>query len=264
MIKINGKWKHTPEEIENQRIKMCGKIPWNKGIVGCYSKEQIENLSNSHLGKPSGMKGKTQTPEAKDKMSKTRTGKYKGENNPLYGRPLSEERAEQSRRANLGKKASPEVCKKISERTSGKNHPMWGKHHTSETIEKIKNNRPDVSGKNNPMYGKPAPKGTGIGKGIHYASPYQGMIWLRSSYELAYAKYLDSINKDWLYESCRFDLDNTSYAPDFYLIHDDRYIEVKGYMSPEAQEKIDKTISKYGINLEVLFLKNLKELGCFN
>lgn len=33
-------------------------------------------------------------------------------------------------------------------------NPMYGKRHSVETIQKIKNNLPNVSGKNNPMYGK--------------------------------------------------------------------------------------------------------------
>lgn len=54
-----------------------------------------------------------------ERQSRTLTGKYIGENNPMYGR-------------------------------TGKKHPMYGKHHSDETRKKITKNHADVSGKNNP------------------------------------------------------------------------------------------------------------------
>jgi len=35
---------------------------------------------------------------------------------------------------------------------SGKNHPMYGRHHTEKTKEKIRNNKPNCQGKNNSNY----------------------------------------------------------------------------------------------------------------
>lgn len=55
---------------------------------------------------------------------------------------------------------SPETCKKISESNLGrpgmvgKDHPMYGKHHTEETRQKIRDHLPDQSGEKNPFYGK--------------------------------------------------------------------------------------------------------------
>jgi hypothetical protein len=37
---------------------------------------------------------------------------------------------------------------------SGENHPMYGKHHTEESIEKMKENHADFKGENNPFSGK--------------------------------------------------------------------------------------------------------------
>lgn len=57
-----------------------------------------------------------------------------------------------------GKKYTDEHRKKLSEShkglLSGENHPMWGKHHSEETIEKIKEARKKQVGENHPMYGK--------------------------------------------------------------------------------------------------------------
>ena len=65
-----------------------------------------------------------------------------------------------------GTKLSEEQRSKISQRTKGENNPrfgvglsgnlngMWGKHHSEETKQKIKDNLPDQSGENHPMWGK--------------------------------------------------------------------------------------------------------------
>jgi group I intron endonuclease len=37
---------------------------------------------------------------------------------------------------------------------SGENHPMYGKHHSEETKQKMSENHADFSGENNPRYGK--------------------------------------------------------------------------------------------------------------
>lgn len=73
-------------------------------------------------------------------------------------------------------------------------------------------------------------------KNIHtkYQSRFQGEIMFRSSWELIYAKYLDSIGEPWYYEFKTFDLGDTTYTPDFFLPTKNKYIEVKGYMTKEA------------------------------
>ena len=46
-----------------------------------------------------------------------------------------------------------EVRIAFSKTISGKNNPFYGKHHSEETREKMRNNHADVSGENNPNYG---------------------------------------------------------------------------------------------------------------
>lgn len=74
--------------------------------------------------------------------------------------------------------------------------------------------------------------GLPAGKQIKYKS-----IWMRSSWEVAYAKYLDNLRIKWSYEPKTFDLGNTTYTPDFYLPETDTYIEIKGYWRPDALNK---------------------------
>jgi hypothetical protein len=43
----------------------------------------------------------------------------------------------------------------------------------------------------------------------------------------------------WTYESARFTLsDGTTYIPDFYLVEEDRHIEIKGHLTDAAKRKL--------------------------
>ena len=98
----------------------------------------------------------------------------------------------------------------------------------------------------------------------YYQSPLQGQVCFRSSYELAYAKYLDSIGEVWLYEEFQFDLGSSTYLPDFYLPKEDKFVEIKGYMHPDAQKKIDLFVEEYPVELDILFFDDLNVMGVFN
>jgi hypothetical protein len=71
-------------------------------------------------------------------------------------------------------------------------------------------------------------------KKIKYISPIAGEILLDGSWEYNTAVYLDKNNKNWVRNKKRFKyIDSNSkqrtYCPDFYLIDENIYIEVKGY-----------------------------------
>jgi len=87
---------------------------------------------------------------------------------------------------------------------------------------------------------------------------YKG-IWMRSSWEIKYAKYLDKNNIKWLYESKTFDLGNTTYTPDFYLPEFNLYIEVKGWWRDDAKKKFEEFKQRYcGERIKVLDKQELK------
>ena len=112
-----------------------------------------------------------------------------------------------------------------------------------------------TKGKNNPMFGKMT-----HGKGSYYNN-----IWMRSSYEVAYAKYLDKQGIKWLYESKAFDLGNTTYTPDFYLPESDTYIEIKGYWRDKCKEKFRKFKRLYfEVKINILFKKDLINMKIIN
>jgi len=48
--------KMSQEQKKRQSESMKGKIPWNKGKIGVYSKESLTQMSNSKIGKRTGEK----------------------------------------------------------------------------------------------------------------------------------------------------------------------------------------------------------------
>lgn len=74
--------------------------------------------------------------ETRERMSIRSTG----ENNPMFGKPRTDDVKEKLRVANLGKKhppRGPEFCAKMSELNKGEKHHMFGKTHREETKKAI-------------------------------------------------------------------------------------------------------------------------------
>ncbi len=185
--------------------------------------------------------------------------RFKGNKNPFFGKHHTEETKQIDREKHLGK-PSPMKGKHYKEVSRCLICAKELKKRNSKYCNEHRGER--YKGKKNPMAGKPSPKGAGRGKGCYYKSIFQGDVWLRSSYEKAYAEYLDSIKEPWVYEFNTFKIGESTYTPDFYLIYRNTYIEIKGYMRKEAQEKIDKFKGLYPKEkLTVLFKKDLINLG---
>jgi hypothetical protein len=209
-----------------------------------WSKESREKSSQSH-------KGRIPSKEARKKMSESGRGRIWSEK--------SKEKLSESKRGHI---VSEETKRKISKTKKG------------HTVSKKTRQKLSITGKDRICLEETrkklsiANKGqipsyrVGRGKKSYHNSPYQDKICFRSSYEKAYAKYLDSGRKDWLYEPCTFDLGNTTYLPDFYLIKDKKFVEIKGYMKESAQKKINLFRGIYPEEkLEVLFKEDLIEMG---
>lgn len=79
-------------------------------------------------------------------------------------------------------------------------------------------------------------------------------IFFKSSYELAYAKYLDSKDINWTYEPIYPLSDGTNILPDF-LLEDGTVVEIKGYFRPDAQVKWNKFCNEYIAIKKILLMK---------
>lgn len=137
-------------------------------------------------------------------------------------------------------------CLKAAKKANS--HPLSKEHK-----EKIKKSMMGKNkGKNSALFGKiPQPI-----KRCKYKR-----IKMRSSWEVAYAKYLDKQGIKWLYESKTFDLGDTTYTPDFYLPESDTYIEIKGRWFKGAKEKFNLFRKKYySMNIVLLMKKELLNL----
>ena len=90
-----------------------------------------EKLSNAHKGEKNPNFGKPRSEETKRKISAAKKGKYnhKGENNGFYGRKHSEETKQKISDAMKGKTFSEETKLKISASKKGK-HKVWNEDHT--------------------------------------------------------------------------------------------------------------------------------------
>lgn len=82
---------------------------------------------------------------------------------------------------------------------------------------------------------------------------YKG-IFMRSSWEIAYAKFLDAQDIIWKYECTKFQLsDGRFYTPDFYFPADDKYVEIKGHWWGKSKLKFEQFLKEYPhIQIEVI------------
>lgn len=212
----------------------CEKISESSKLIS-HTKEWNEKVSKSLLGR--------KLSEEHIKHIIENHADISGENNPNYGKEWTQERKENFSINNPMK--NKEVSSKIE-----------GIKRSKETCEKISESR---RGDKNPIFR--LTKRNGRGNGEYYQTPLQGLKFLRSSWELKYAKYLDENKILWMYEIETFDLGDTTYTPDFFLPKLEKFIEIKGWMKLKDKEKIEIFLEQYPWNLEVLQKKDLINLG---
>lgn len=153
----------------------------------------------------------------------------------------------------LGKKR-PEVKEFFT--TKGKHHTKEWKEQRSKALrgraisEKQKR---DIS---QTLMGHPANTGSGRGK-----SGFREDIgiYVRSRWEANVVRVFLFEEMDYLYEPQKFFFEDCSYTPDFYLPELDWWVEVKGYMSEEAKQKIER-FKELGFNLLVVDKSIYKQL----
>ena len=141
----------------------------SKKIMSQKAKERLKNPENHP------MFGKHISKETKAKNSQSNKDKWKDDE---YRRSMCEKRKyryneewiEQMRKINTGRKHTDEARRnmsiaqknkwtdemrqKMSEKMSGENSPIYGRHHTEEAKTKMRGPRPRMLGENNPNYGR--------------------------------------------------------------------------------------------------------------
>ena len=136
---------------------------------------------------------------------------FKGKDNPNYGKKH---------------KFSLETCKKMSKARSGKNNPAYKDGKTLVKIHCICCGK--LLSKNAYYYGYKR-CGSCSRKFYYEVNPVKGRlgtsragfnkkIWMRSGWEIKYAKYLDKNKIDWKYKPTIFRLKKTDNITDIYLI----------------------------------------------
>lgn len=112
------------------------------------------------------------------------------------------------------------------------------------------------TGSKHHMWGKPAPKGSGIGKGSYCLKGH----WVRSTWERTVADWFHSNNVPYEYEPQLFDLGKgLRYRPDFYLPKWKLWVEVKGYVTKAVEQKIQR-FTATGHRLVVIGGEEMSEL----
>ena len=192
-------------------------------------------------------KGAHRSRETRKKISKNHAD-VSGRNNPNYGRQTSKIiKTKISTSIKSWYKIHPVTKnrkKEMSQAFQGKNNPKYKDGRTLKNYYCIdcgnelitykatrcdKCNRKFYSGQNGSMYGKPSP---------HAKKSYYKGTWMRSSWEVNIAQWLDRHNIKWEYEPKRFVLKDRTYLPDFYLKDRNIYWEVKGWFDEKSQETI--------------------------
>ena len=77
-----------------------------------------------------------------------------------------------------------------------------------------------------------------------------GGIFMRSTWESNYARFLNWVKEPWEYEPTTFEFKTIKkgarfYTPDFWLPKKGYYVEIKGYMDPVSKTKLSRMARYY-------------------
>lgn len=97
--------------------------------------------------------------------------------------------------------------------------------------------RPDLSGRKNGMFGKTTKSRMGFRKDLGH--------FVRSTWEADYCRVLNYLGVKYEYEPETFDLGEVSYTPDFYIPSENRFVEIKGWMTEKSAMRISLFREKF-------------------
>lgn len=109
-------------------------------------------------------------------------------------------------------------------------------------------------------------KGGGRSKGSYYNG-----FWMDSTWEVAFAKRLDTLSITWernlsKYAFVYVDIqgENRRYFPDFYLPSINKFVEIKGYWTTQTRYKVDQAIKMNKELNSLILLESLQDIESFN
>jgi len=95
-------------------------------------------------------------------------------------------------------------------------------------------------------------------QGHYYNRTKNKFVWLRSTYEYIYAKWLDCHNIEWDVEQQTFQLENTTYRPDFFIYEKGtlkKIVEIKGFWD-RGIVKTEELSKK--LDIEIILIKDIE------
>ena len=244
--------------------KLYPKVELVGGILKEKYSKRFSGNKNPMYGRKGSLApfyGKKHTQNTKKKMRGPRPS-IRGEKNPFYGKHHTKKTKTTLRNLYLGKtyeeiygkERAEEIKETLSELWVGRTFSKSHRKNLSKAAvvlwqdEEYKKSR---SGKNSSRYGKNANKGAGVG--------IQGYrkdigIFVRSRWEANVCRIFNYLGINYIYEPKRFPLEtlDKTYLPDFFLPDFKIYIEVKGYWSKEAKEKVDAFKKEYNPTLLII------------
>jgi len=203
----------------------------------------------------------SQSPEGREQHRQTMTllnqepEFSKARNERLIERNKTPESCERNRQLWL----NPEYRKNVVDALTKESQSPEGRKRRSETMSKLHDD-PEFRSKN----------AAGMGHGFTYTGP-NGVIPMRSSWEVLFAQLLDFISFTWKYEPKQYlmsfeDITTPKYTPDFWVDELDCYIEVKGRDDLVELAEVRAEICQLLHNVKVIVLdgEKLELLGLWS
>lgn len=97
-------------------------------------------------------------------------------------------------------------------------------------------------------------------QGYYFNQSTQSYVWLRSSWEYIFAKWLDKTKHNWKIETKHYIVNDRVYRPDFFLYNDKweltKIIEIKGYWDNNSDKA--ETLNKM-IKEDMVIIRNMEK-----
>lgn len=218
---LKKSWKSLPAKVKTQRRKQLALVA-KKGLENAWTNPTSRKLLTEER------KERANKPKEKQRLKKMA--------NNLW----ASSKGVEMREALKARWQNPEYRKKMIKKfaKANKGKPSWNAGLNKDNYEPFKKLSEARMGQ--------TPK---RGFRCWYRGP-KGRIEMKSTWELAYAKYLDAKGIDWQYEPRWFNIGKgnwrgNSYTPDFYLPGSRHYVEIKGHVTAAVLMKLRKMKRQY-------------------